>query len=575
MPIFDTKGDCMLESGSLIDGKYRILHKIGEGGTSVVYMAMVERANKIWAIKEIRKDGMQNWETAEQGLLAEAEILKTLHHRHLPSIADMIDTEDSLLIVMDFIEGRTLKSILEDEGIQPPRQVIGWALQLCDVLGYLHGQNIIYRDLKPSNIMLKPDGDVILLDFGAARHYKGTHGEDTTCLGTRGYAAPEQYGGRETDVRTDIYCLGATLYHLLTGHHPGEPPYFMQPIRYWNPALSTGLESVVLRCTRQNPNERYQSVIELRYALEHYRELDESYRKKQQKKLFYFLLPALLSLVFCMAAIIFALLAKAERNRMYENYLEAARGALYQEEEIADYQNAISIDPVRSEAYMGLLTEALAGDGTLSARESETLRAILLSHTDGSRFSNQERFRKENPEGYVQFAYEAGLDYFYRFEETGNKKNARFYFGYVTEHGAELKLEETKVARAGKLYDISSYYASIGVPDAAGDQTVTYEDYWEDLKEISQGNLVEEDNARTALVIYEEMLVQIITNTGLFLAAGVTQEDMRTQIANLETHLRQDFDMADDFSAQDREQVMEMLEQARAAIEAADRKPGD
>ena len=110
--------------------------------------------------------------------------------------------------------------------------MIKWAKQLCDVLGYLHSQNppIIYRDMKPANIMLKPDGNVVLIDFGTAREYKENNIEDTTCLGTMGYAAPEQFGGMgQTDARTDIYCLGATMYHLVTGMNPCEPPYEIRP----------------------------------------------------------------------------------------------------------------------------------------------------------------------------------------------------------------------------------------------------------------------------------------------------------------------------------------------------------
>ena len=112
--------------------------------------------------------------------------------------------------------------------------------------------------------MLKPDGNVMLIDFGTAREFKSTSVADTTCLGTQGYAAPEQFGGHgQTDARTDIYCLGATMYHLVTGHNPATPPYEMYPIRQWNPMLSSGLEEIILECTQRNPEDRYQSCAEL------------------------------------------------------------------------------------------------------------------------------------------------------------------------------------------------------------------------------------------------------------------------------------------------------------------------
>ena len=199
----------MLEIGSLIDNKYKILSEVGRGGMSVVYLAINERANKTWAVKEIRKDGVCNFEAVKQGLVVETDMLKKLNHDHLPSIIDVIDLEDSFIIVMDYIEGKSLQHVINNGGAQPQELVIQWGIQLCDVLGYLHSRTpaIIYRDMKPANVMLKPNGDVMLIDFGTAREFKNrSMVEDTTCLGTRGYAAPEQFGGRgQTDARTDIY----------------------------------------------------------------------------------------------------------------------------------------------------------------------------------------------------------------------------------------------------------------------------------------------------------------------------------------------------------------------------------
>lgn len=160
----------MLEIGSIIDGKYKILNKIGQGGMSVVYLAMNERANKQWAIKEVRKDGVKDYEVVRQGLIAETDILKRLNHPHLPSIIDVIDRDDTFLIVMDYIEGKALDYWLKKEGAQPQERVVEWAKQICDVFGYLHSRKppIIYRDLKPANVMLKPDGQIMIIDFGTA-----------------------------------------------------------------------------------------------------------------------------------------------------------------------------------------------------------------------------------------------------------------------------------------------------------------------------------------------------------------------------------------------------------------------
>ena len=139
----------MLQIGSLVDGKYKILSEIGRGGMSIVYMAINEKANKTWAIKEVRKEGVNDFKAVKQGLIVETEMLKRLKHKFLPSIVDVIDMEDTFIIVMDYIEGKSLRNRLEQYGAQPQENVIRWAKELCDVLGYLHSQNppIIYRDM--------------------------------------------------------------------------------------------------------------------------------------------------------------------------------------------------------------------------------------------------------------------------------------------------------------------------------------------------------------------------------------------------------------------------------------------
>ncbi len=317
-------GEIMLKIGSLVEGKYRVLSEIGRGGMSVVYMAINEKANKTWAIKEVRKDGVKDFEVVRQGLIVETELLKRLNHPNLPSIVDVIENEDTLLIVMDYIEGNPLSKALEEYGAQPQEYVIEWAKQLCDVLEYLHTRTptIIYRDMKPANVMLKPDGNVTLIDFGTAREYKEKNLADTTCLGTVGYAAPEQFGGMgQTDARTDIYCLGATLYHLVTGCNPCEPPYEILPIRSINPQLSSGLERIIIKCTQRNPEDRYQSCAELMYALDHYEEIDDFYRNAQKKKFTIFASTLAMSVLFLISGLLCGFIANNETKKLYESYV--------------------------------------------------------------------------------------------------------------------------------------------------------------------------------------------------------------------------------------------------------------
>jgi serine/threonine-protein kinase len=530
----------MLEIGSLVDGKYRILSKVGQGGMSVVYMARNDRANKMWAIKEIRKDGTQNFDVVKQGLIVETDMLKRLDHPHLPSIIDVIDGEGSFLIVMDFIEGKTLKSMLDEYGPQPQENVIDWARQLCDVLGYLHSRKppIIYRDMKPSNVMLKPDGNVVLFDFGTAREYKITSMEDTTLLGTRGYAAPEQYGGHgQTDARTDIYCLGATMYHLLTGHNPSQPPYTMYPIREWNPNLSKGLEAIVLKCTQNNPIDRYQSCAELMYALDHYWENDKEYRRQQSKKMGLFLVPAIASVVFGIGAVMFNSLSVHAKTSNYDAYLTAASTSIEHDKEIEFYRKAIDLNPAKSEGYNKLLHDCLLADDILTADEDDDLRSILNSYGTGKE-SNERVFQNKNKADYDNFMYEVGIAYYYNSQNSGDKKYAKSCFD-IAQHSSYLNSKQ--VERAKRLYKICDYYSRIGIADKTGDATITYRDYWNDLVDLTAGNLVSMDNAKTALIMYKEMVAQIVSRANEFKRDGVTKNEMLEQIENIEQHLQSDF----------------------------------
>ena len=431
----------MLEIGSLVDGKYKILNKVGQGGMSVVYLAMNEKANKQWAVKEVRKDGVKDFEIVKQGLVAETDILKKLNHPNLPSIIDVIDTDESFIIIMDYIQGNSLNKALEEFGAQPQENVIAWAKQLCDVLGYLHTRNpaIIYRDMKPANIMLKPDGNVTLIDFGTAREYKDKNLADTTCLGTVGYAAPEQFGGMgQTDARTDIYCLGATLYHLVTGKNPCEPPYEIRPIREINPSLSSGLERIILKCTQRDPNDRYQSAAELMYALEHYNEIDDIYRKKQKQKLGTFVTTLSLAIAFAITSAWGYLSAENKKSENYDNILAGAST-------VDDYYKAILTDPTRIDAYLKF-DEHVTSDYAISKEEGQQLMKLLagLDETASNGFSQNipvlDELKAANPTGYNEVCFDIGwsfLSYYDTSIDRDRYSNAAKWFEFVRDDGTE------------------------------------------------------------------------------------------------------------------------------------------
>lgn len=338
----------MAQIGTVLDGKYEILKEIGHGGMSVVYLAMDKRLNKQWAIKEIRKNGSgKNDEIVVNSLLAEANLMKRLDHPSLPRIVDIIDDGVKIYVVMDYIEGESLDKILNEYGAQPEEKVVTWAKQLCDALGYLHSQKppIIYRDMKPANVMLKPEGNIKIIDFGIAREYKEQKLADTTVLGTKGYAPPEQYSG-QTDPRSDIFALGMTMHHLLTGIDPrsGEP---YAPVRQWNPELSEGIEIIVDKCVQPAPENRYQTCADLLYDLEHPELITKGFKKKQKKKLASFIVSLGMAIVMALTGLGLNLGATHVNNQDYDANLKGLNPE--------KYLTAVEIYPQRVDAYDALI----------------------------------------------------------------------------------------------------------------------------------------------------------------------------------------------------------------------------
>lgn len=510
----------MATIGTLIEGKYEILTMIGKGGMSEVYLAMDKNLNKQWAVKEIKKRAKdRNNAVVVQSAIAEANMMKKLDHPCLPRIVDIIDREDVIYVIMDYIEGEPLNKVLEREGAQSQETVIEWAQDLCEVLDYLHMQNppIIYRDMKPANIMLQPNGNIKLIDFGIAREYKEQNLEDTVSLGTKGYAAPEQFGGKgQTDARTDIYCLGVTLYHLVTGKNPCEPPYEVYPIRYWNPELSSGLEAIILKCTQLNPEDRYESCAELLYALRHYEEADDAYRNKQKKKLWVTVGMFSVAFVSLIIGIVCQLLKQNVNNNDYDNRMLQAEKAVTAEEKIEYYLQASEIKQEELDPYLGIV-EAMKEDASFTIEEEVVLKQALNENLSALR----------EQEGYSDLAYEIGKLYWYYYEygktDTSDNQITRVissvqWFDDVTDG------ENVVIADAYKQIGNFNKEITIKVEEAA-DTDEDYRNYFEDLKTLLDV-IEEEDSEIVNLEVYKLCLNAIETYPRKFKAAGITQNEL-------------------------------------------------
>ncbi len=525
----------MLQVGSVLDGKYKILQEIGHGGMSVVYLALNERANKTWAVKEVRKDGGNDASVVSQGLVAETEMLKRLNHPGLPSIIDVIDTDDSFIIVMDYIEGGNLERKLKHEGAQNAEDVIRWAKQLTDVLGYLHTRKppIIYRDMKPSNVMLKPDGNVSLIDFGTAREYKSTSLQDTTYLGTRGYAAPEQFGGRgQTDARTDIFCLGATMYHLLTGYSPADTQFVIHKIGKFRPDLAgTGIEAIVAKCCQAEPADRYQSCAELKYALEHVHDQDVAVVKTRDRQWKTFLAGVFATIIGAVGMVTCNIMKNNAISGNYDNYITQARNSSF-EQATQLYREAMDLDPGKYDAYEGMY-ELIANDYEITATEKQALEQCINSSKNGRNKANIQCLKDESEADYAQFEYNLGMSYYAGLP--GGKQDAYNVLNSIKDNST---LTTTEQRIANTFCTLADYYVQLSSntgENAGGDmgwvkQGIQYSDLWTKLYELvnDRNSVAANTGGQTyAIAMYREVANQITSNISRFRDSGVSIEQMQ------------------------------------------------
>lgn len=519
----------MAEIGSVIDGKYEILREIGHGGMSVVYLAMDTHLNKQWAVKEIKKKGSgKNDEIIVNSLLAEANLMKRLDHAALPRIVDIIDNGVTIYVVMDYIEGESLDKILNEYGAQPEELVIGWAMQLCDALAYLHAQKppIIYRDMKPANIMLKPEGNIKIIDFGIAREYKEQSLADTTVLGTKGYAPPEQYSG-QTDARSDIFALGMTMHHLLTGIDPRSGEAYA-PVRMWNPELSEGIELIIDKCVEPAPENRYQNCSDLLYDLEHPDLITRGYKKRQKRKVAAFMAAAGMTVVLFLTGTVCTTIAKNINNSNYE-ILVSPSTATALNEKIDSYKRAIAIYPERTDAYMCML-EAYEDEGRFGKEENDEFLALYNA--------NKDTFDRTTSE-VAELNYKIGMMYFnYYTEEDGSysfstRVQKAYSFFAENHNNAEIPQDFEDMNLSECYYQICSFYKNYILNGATVEEASR--DNYENLFSTIENTLadVQSAGAYNQLSLYNGIFMLLYDQRSSMVQVNVEQKEIIDLLDNV------------------------------------------
>lgn len=501
-------GDCVL------NGKYEILKIIHTSGMANVYLVSDKNLNKQWCLKEIVKSEAGRNMVEYRSLLQEANIMKSLNHASIPRIVTIEEEGDSIFIIMDYVHGLSVKDWLVKKGSIKQSVVVNWMKQVCGVLIYLHNRKhpIFYRDMKPDNIMIQEDGNIKVLDFGISVVITSQNDTIREALGTKGYAAPEQKRrGEKYDLRSDIYALGRTMYYMLTGLNPSIIGDNLKPIREINSSLSMGLEVIIDKCTKENPDDRYQTVEEVLYALKNYETLDGSYRSKARRKVTITLSCFATSLFLFITSFIPLGLNKAQIGSLYEKNLEVAK----QTGRTSDYVNAIQYKPLVLEPYKGLI-DSFKVDGVFSKDEEDKLLGLISP--------NLSDIKKKNE--YGELAFNIGKLYWFYYEGDDGDVVSSKWFKESLDKGYSEK--ESKL-----FYDLSNFKKIISMSIEESSDAGMYKEYWNNLmeaKKIDSGEIVE-------LQLYNAIANAISSYSYRLKTDGVPKASLDSEIKNINKFL--------------------------------------
>ena len=340
----------MLSIGDMFAGHYKIIKKIGQGGMGVVFLAVDSVDGSNWANKE-EKVTEQN----RKLLFSEAEIMEKVTHPAFPRFRCRKEINGYFYLVMEYIDGHTLADEIASKKTIGESQAIEWFKQVCEALVYLHSLDtpVVYRDFKPSNLMIENTGRIRIIDLGIAQQYQGDGAKVDMEVLTRGYAAPEQYNKRyKLDARTDIYALAVTAHYMLTGKNPNEPPHVFVPVRKLRHSLSVAMEYILKKCLQPNPNKRYPNATLLLHDIENIEGLDKKLRAQARLRTMIVASLVSLAIVVSAAAYLINLGNRRASIEQYNAFMQSAMYATTLEDALQSIQNAVNLAPENPDAYI-------------------------------------------------------------------------------------------------------------------------------------------------------------------------------------------------------------------------------
>ena len=450
--------------------RYRILRPLSRGGGGRIYLAMDEKLKVFRIVKEICRNGESDWKLKQQQFISEIRVFKELQHPYIPKILDIYTENDSLMLVMERIEGENLKHYIYQKGVADEETVVRWGLELANILSFLHKKNppILHLDLKPSNVILHASGKLYLVDFGIAFAQKASN--RSTIMGTKGFAAPEQfYVDKRLDGRADIYGFGKCLIFCLFGRVnvdlSCEDSEWKKESCVKNVCSETLLH-FLQKCIAQDPEDRWQSMDDVEKELEsilHFIEDSKdqtardslstveffagnslekkphafSFFRKKEHKIASFGKRCFLCFFFFLLFLTVGKFGQKINDMEVETSLNYARESLDSEKKVAYYSHALSLSPCKEESYDSLLEDYIES-GSFTEEKATDLLNILQ---ESGAFLI---VPKENPVLYARFCYAIGLGFYEGIGGIEGKNESRLWFERVMEALSEGEAAETE-----------------------------------------------------------------------------------------------------------------------------------
>lgn len=486
-----------LKVGETIEaGRYRVDQLIHDGSMSRVYKVYDTQLHKTWCLKEvINPPENSTVGTAETDALKyEYSLMATLNSPNIPRPLAPQLSEDKKRIwyILDWIDGVAASKLLKERGAIDDNTVIQWGIALARVLSYLHANNIIYRDMKPQNVMItKTQPEVHLIDFGTAHVVTETDYIQERAVGTKGYAPPEQTKkGVPYDMRWDLYALGATLFALATGFAPLKAERVAKQVGNFDinkfaSSASQGLRDVVLKATSIDPEKRYQSAEEMLVDLQNIGKRDSNYRAAARRKI-------VLNRVLWGAAVVSLVLAGsgyAIGSSNISGQIKQRESVAQSSENYEDYKRVAELDGDNMQAYYGMLEALKKGGKVTKDQESDFLGVLMPNLND---------LKKQK--GYGDLAYNIGQMYFFYYGDTNDvegQKQAASWFKDAVQSGT--KNEEL----ASGLYLVSDFQGSVQSAMRDGSDAGMYGNVYKSFLNVlknSGGNPVIESSVYNSLM---------------------------------------------------------------------------